>query len=223
LAHYEDLESTLNTDSTAGDLIGKIRDYKAQIDYDFVLNELNGVLDESKEGVERVARIVRDLKDFAHADSGVVEYSDINQGIESTLNIVWNQLKYAATVNKDFGDIPLVKCDLEKLNQVFMNLLINAGQAIERDGVIDICTRCNENLVEIKISDNGCGISPDITPKIFDPFFTTKDVGSGTGLGLNLVYNIIKGHNGSIDVESEVDKGSTFTVRLDVDGAPVNS
>jgi signal transduction histidine kinase len=223
LAHYEDLESTLNTDSTAGDLIGKIRDYKAQIDYDFVLNELNGVLDESKEGVERVARIVRDLKDFAHADSGVVEYSDINQGIESTLNIVWNQLKYAAMVNKDFGDIPLVKCDLEKLNQVFMNLLINAGQAIERDGVIDICTRCNQNLVEIKISDNGCGIPPDITPKIFDPFFTTKDVGSGTGLGLNLVYNIIKGHNGSIDVESEVDKGSTFTVRLDVDGAPVDS
>jgi signal transduction histidine kinase len=223
LAHYEDLESTLNTSSTVQDIVEKIRDYKAQIDYDFVLNELDGVLDESKEGVERVARIVRDLKDFSHADSGVVEYSDINQGIESTLNIVWNQLKYAATVNKDLGEIPLVKCDLEKLNQAFMNLLVNAGQAIERDGVIDICTRCNQNLVEIKISDNGCGIPPDIAPKIFDPFFTTKDVGSGTGLGLNLVYNIIKGHNGSIDVESEVDRGSTFTIRLDVDGGPVSS
>lgn len=223
LAHYEDLESTLNADPAVRDLIEKIRDYKEQIDYDFVLNELEGVLDESKEGVERVARIVRDLKDFSHADSGVVEYSDINQGIESTLNIVWNQLKYAATVNKNLGEIPLVKCDLEKLNQAVMNLLINAGQAIERDGIIDICTRCNKNLVEIKISDNGCGIPPDITPKIFDPFFTTKDVGNGTGLGLNLVYNIVKGHNGSIDVESEVDKGSTFTIRLDVDGGPVNS
>jgi signal transduction histidine kinase len=223
LAHYEDLESTLDTDPAAQDLIGKIRDYKAQIDYEFVLNELNGVLGESKDGVERVACIVRDLKDFSHADSGVVEYSDINRGIESTLNIVWNQLKYAAAVNKDFGEIPLVKCDLEKLNQAVMNLLINAGQAIERDGVIDICTRCSQNLVEIKISDNGCGIPPDITPKIFDPFFTTKDVGSGTGLGLNLVYNIIKGHNGSIDVESEVDKGSTFTIRLDVDGRPVHA
>jgi signal transduction histidine kinase len=223
LAHYEDLESTRDTDPAVQDLVVKIREYKAKIDYDFVLNELEGVLDESKEGVERVARIVRDLKDFSHADSGVVEYSDINRGIESTLNIVWNQLKYAAAVNKDLGEIPLVKCDLEKLNQVFMNLLINAGQAVERDGIIDICTRCNQNLVEIKISDNGCGIPPDITPKIFDPFFTTKDVGAGTGLGLNLVYNIIKGHNGSIDVESEVDKGSTFTIRLDVDGGPVDS
>lgn len=221
LAHYENLESTLNTDPTVRDLIGKIRDYKAQIDYDFVLHELEGVLVESKEGVERVAGIVRDLKDFSHADSGVVEYSDINRGIESTLNIVWNQLKYAATVNKDLGEIPLVKCDLEKLNQAVMNLLINAGQAIERDGVIDICTRCNQNQVEITISDNGCGIPPDITPKIFDPFFTTKEVGNGTGLGLNLVYNIVKGHNGSIDVESEVDKGSTFTIRLNVDGGPV--
>lgn len=223
LAHYEDLESTLNTDPAVQDLVEKIRDYKAQIDYDFILNELDGVMNESKEGVERVARIVRDLKDFSHADSGVVEYSDINQGIESTLNIVWNQFKYTATINKDLGEIPLVKCDLEKMNQAFMNLLINAGQAIGHDGIIDICTRCDQNLVEIKISDNGCGIPSDITPKIFDPFYTTKDVGSGTGLGLNLVYNIIKGHNGSIDVKSEVDKGSTFTIRLNVDGGPVSS
>lgn len=223
LAHYEDLESTQNIDPAVRDIIKKIRDYKAQIDYEFVLNELEDVLDESKEGVERVARIVRDLKDFSHADSGVVEYSDINRGIESTLNIVWNRLKYRATVNKDLGEIPLVKCDLEKLNQAFINLLINAGQAVERDGIIDICTRCNQNLVEIKISDNGCGIPPDIAPKIFDPFFTTQDVGSGSGLGLNLVYNIIKGHNGSIDVESEVDKGSTFTIRLDIDGGPVRT
>lgn len=222
LAYYEDLESALNTDQATGDLIEKIRDYKAQIDYDFVLNELDGVLDDSKEGVERVARIVRDLKDFSHDDSGVVEYSDLNRGIESTLNIVWNQLKYTATVNKDLGEIPLVKCDLEKLNQAFMNLLVNASQAVGRDGIIDIRTRCKQNLVEIKISDNGCGIPPDLTPKIFDPFFTTKDVGRGTGLGLNLVYNIIKGHNGSINVESEVNKGSTFTIRLDIDGGPVH-
>jgi signal transduction histidine kinase len=223
LAHYEALESALNTDGPVQEMIAKIRDYKAEIDYDFIYGELDCVLDESKEGVERVARIVMDLKDFSHADSGVVEYSNINRGIESTLNIVWNQLKNRASVNKDLGEIPLVKCDQEKLNQAFMNLLINAGQAVERDGVIDIRTRYNQNIVEIKISDNGCGIPPDMTPKIFDPFFTTKDVGSGTGLGLNFVYNIIKGHNGSIDVESEVDKGSTFTIRLDIDGGPVHS
>ena len=223
LAHYRELESSINTDPPVKEIMAKIQDVKTEIDYDFIYDELDSVLDDSKEGVERVARIVRDLKNFSHADSGVVEYSDINRGIESTLNIVWNQLKYAATVNKDLGDLPLVKCDLEKLNQVIMNLLINAGQAIERDGIIDIRTRSNHNLVEIKISDNGCGIPPEITPKIFDPFFTTKDVGSGTGLGLNLVYNIIKGHNGSIDVHSEVDKGSTFTIYLDKDGGPVTS
>jgi signal transduction histidine kinase len=223
LAHYEGLESTIDTDQSVKEMIAKIRDYKAKIDYEFVYGELDGVLDESKEGVDRVAGIVMDLKDFSHADSGVVEYSNINRGIESTLNIAWNQLKNKAKVNKDLDEIPLVKCDLEKLNQAFMNLLINAGQAVEREGVIDIRTRYNQNIVEIKISDNGCGIPPDIAPKIFDPFFTTKDVGSGTGLGLNLVYNIIKGHNGSIDVESEVDKGSTFTILLDIDGGPVNS
>ncbi len=223
LSHYKELESARNTDSQVQDILAKIRGYKAEIDYDFVYGELDGVIDESRDGVERVARIVRDLKDFAHTDSGIVEYADINQGIESTLNIVWNQLKYTATVNKDLGEIPPVKCDLEKLNQAFMNLLINAGQAVDRDGIIDIRTRCNRNLVEIMIRDNGCGIPPDIIPKIYDPFFTTKDVGSGTGLGLNLVYNIVKGHNGNIEVESDVGRGSTFTICLDIDGGPVNS
>jgi signal transduction histidine kinase len=223
LAHYDGLESAANSDPSLKEILWEIREYKEEIDFDFVCGELECVLDETKEGVERVANIVRDLKDFSHADSGVVEYSDINGGIERTLNIVWNQLKYSAKVNKDLGEIPPVKCDLEKMNQVFMNLLINAGQAIERDGIIDIRTRCKQNIVEIKISDNGCGIPPEVIPKIFDPFFTTKDVGSGTGLGLNLVYNIIKGHNGSIDVESKENHGSTFTIRLDIGGQPVDS
>lgn len=222
LVHYEKLESALESDPAKRDLIAEIRGYKEEIDFDFVLTELDSVLDESKDGVERVARIVRDLKDFAHTDSGIVEYSDINRGIESTLNIVWNQLKYTATVNKDLGEIPPVKCDLEKLNQAFMNLLINAGQAVERDGAIDIRTRCHRNMVEIMIKDNGCGIPAENIQKIYDPFFTTKDVGSGTGLGLNLVYNIVKGHNGSLEVESDVGRGSTFTICLDVDGGPVN-
>ena len=224
---YEKLESIVNSDNGKDHAItgflSEVRQYKEQIDYAFVRDELEILLNESQEGVERVARIVRDLKDFSHANFGKIEYSDINRGIESTLNIVWNQLKYTATVNKDLGDIPAVKCDLEKLNQVILNLLINAGQAIDRKGTIGIRTRCNDNQVEIKISDDGCGIPTEIKPKIFDPFFTTKAVGKGTGLGLNLAYNIIKGHNGFIGVESEVGKGTTFTIRLDVDGRSVNS
>lgn len=225
VAHYDELESVLGScgdkDNPTTGCLSKVQQYKEKIDYDFIKDELEIVLDESKEGVERVEGIVRDLKDFSHTSSGKIEYSDINRGIESTLNIVWNQLKYTATVNKDLGDIPLVKCELEKLNQVFLNLLLNAGQAIDRQGTIDICTHCNDNLVEIKISDDGCGIPNEIKPKIFDPFFTTKPVGKGTGLGLNLAYNIIKGHNGFIGVESDVGKGTTFTIRLDVDGRSV--
>jgi signal transduction histidine kinase len=222
LGHYGELESAQSNGLPLQEMVVKVKDFKAQIDYEFVYDELDCVLDESQEGVERVARIVRALKDFSHADTSGVDYSDINRGIENTLSIVESQLKYVATVNKDFGEIPLVKCDPEQMNQVFMNLLLNAGQAIERDGAIDIRTRHSGQVVEINISDNGCGIAPDIAPKIFDPFFTTKEIGNGTGLGLNHVYNIVKGHNGSIEVKSEVDKGTTFTIRLDVDGGPVS-
>lgn len=226
LVRYGKLESVVGADtvghSSISDLLEDIRQYKETIEYDYIKEELECVLDESKTGVERVARIISDLKNFAHEDSGAVEYVNINQGIESTLNIIQNQLNATSSVNKDLGELPPVKCDLEQMNQVFMNLLINAGQSIDANGVIDIRTRCVENLVEIVVKDNGCGIPSDIKPKIFDPFFTTKEVGNGTGLGLNLVYNIVKSHNGSIDVESEVGIGTTFTLRLDVDGRPVN-
>lgn len=223
LEYYGELESVVCVDAagplSAHGLLKKIRHYKEEMDYDFVKEEMESVLDESKQGVERVACIVRDLKDFAHPDGGSVEYSDINRGIESTLNIVWNQLKYTGTLNKDLGDLPMVKCDINRMNQVFMNLLINAGQAIDRNGMIAIRTRRVDHQVEIVFTDNGCGIAPDVKSKIFDPFFTTKEVGSGTGLGLNLVYNIVKSHNGSIDVESKVGVGTTFTIRLDIDGS----
>jgi signal transduction histidine kinase len=222
LAYYDELESRVGVHtechSAIPGLLEKIRQCKETIEYDYIIEELECVLDESKEGAERVAGIVRDLKDFAQTDSGKVEYADINQGIKSTLNIVWNRLKYTVTVNKDLGNLPLVKCDLAKINQVVMNLLVNAGQSIDRNGVIDIRTRCIDSQVEIMIKDNGCGIPSEIRHKIYDPFFTTKEVGSGTGLGLNIVYNIIQSHSGTIDVDSQVGIGTTFTIRLDIDG-----
>jgi signal transduction histidine kinase len=150
-------------------------------------------------------------------DKAELEYADLNKGIESTLNIVWNELKYKAQVIKDLGRIPLVKCYPQRLNQVFMNILVNAAQAIEDKVEIRITTRAENGYVEIRISDTGKGIPPEVLPKIFDPFFTTKGVGKGTGLGLSMAYNIIQRHKGTIDVESEVGKGATFIIRLQTD------
>ncbi|MBW1614871.1 MAG: histidine kinase, partial [Deltaproteobacteria bacterium] len=119
-----------------------------------------------------------------------LEHTDINKGIESTLNIVWNELKYKAEVIKDLGDIPPVKCYPQRINQVFMNVLVNAAQAIEKKGEIRIGTRAVDGYVEVKISDTGVGIPKENLSRIFDPFFTTKDVGKGTGLGLNMAFII---------------------------------
>jgi two-component system, NtrC family, sensor kinase len=217
---YQELETALKSEkgldenSSVCGLLETLSRLKEEIDLDFVLDDYKKVVDESLEGMERVAKIVINLKDFGHVDRSELEEADINKGIESTLNIVWNELKYKADVTKDLGDIPLVKCYPRRLNQVIMNILINAAQAIEKRGEIRITTRAEGGHVEIRISDTGNGIPPDVLPKIFDPFFTTKDVGEGTGLGLNMAYNIIQTHKGSIDVESGVGKGTTFTIRL---------
>ncbi|MBW1741537.1 MAG: GHKL domain-containing protein [Deltaproteobacteria bacterium] len=169
------------------------------------------------EGTERIKQIVLDLKNFAHPGENELKLIDINQSINSTLNVVWNEIKYKAKVTKEYKELPLVKCYPQELNQVFMNILVNAAQAIERQGEIKIMTQAVDGYTEIKISDIGVGIPEENIPKIFDPFFTTKDVGKGTGLGLNISYNIIKKHKGTIDVESMVGKGTTFTVRIPIE------
>jgi two-component system NtrC family sensor kinase len=136
--------------------------------------------------------------------------------MDSTLNVVWNELKYKATVRKEYGELPEVQCYPQQLNQVFMNLLVNAAQAIKTKGEITIRTRLVDGDVEISIGDTGGGIPPEHLARIFDPFFTTKEVGKGTGLGLNVAYNIVKKHHGAIDVTSKVGEGTTFTIRLPV-------
>jgi PAS domain S-box-containing protein len=223
LNKYQDLESALSNEKdssenkTIQNILESISNLKDEIDLTFVLDDYQKVVDESFEGMERVTKIVADLKDFAHIDKAELEHADINRGIESTLNIVWNELKYKSEVIKDLGDIPLVKCYPQQLNQVFTNILINAAHAIEKKGEIRISTTADNGHVEIKISDTGSGIPPDVIPRIFDPFFTTKDVGKGTGLGLNVAYNIIEKHKGTINVESEVGKGTEFRIRIPVD------
>jgi len=174
------------------------------------------LISDCKEGTERIKKIVIDLKDFAHPGEDKIQSTDINDGIETTLNVVWNELKYKATVNKEFGKLPMENCYPQQLNQVFMNLFVNAAQAIEKQGEISIATNADDGFVEIKIGDTGSGIDKENLSRIFDPFFTTKDVGKGTGLGLNVAYNIIKKHNGTIDVKSQVEKGTVFKIRIPV-------
>ena len=206
-------------ESNQGEIEKNIKDLeilKKKIDLEFVLEDSINIINESREGAERIKKIVTDLKDFSHVDQTEMKHVSINNGIESTLNIVWNELKYKATVEKKYGDLPEILCYPQKLNQVFMNILVNAAHSIENKGTIIISTCLRNGQVEIKISDTGKGIPEKNLSKIFDPFFTTKPVGQGTGLGLNIVYGIIKKHKGTIEVESKVGEGTTFTIRIPV-------
>ena len=166
---------------------------------------------------ERIAKIVRSLRTFARLDEAEYQKADIHEGLDSTLTLVEHEMKDRITVVKDYGEIPEMHCYLNQLNQVFMNVLMNAIQAIEEKGTITIKTYLQDTDVIVKISDNGCGISPENIDKIFNPGFTTRGVGVGTGLGLSISYNIIEKHRGKIKVESEVGKGSTFTVALPIE------
>jgi len=225
IEQYRDLVQRLENpegkacdDLLQSNLIDQIHRTEERVDIDFLLNDIPNLVSESIEGTKRIKQIVLDLKDFAHPGENELKYSDINKNIDSTLNVVWNEIKYKAVVKKDYSELPLVKCYPQQLNQVFMNLLVNAVQAIKKEGTIFINTMADDGHVVVKISDTGCGIPPDNIPRIFDPFFTTKEVGKGTGLGLNVAYNIIKKHNGSINVESRVEEGTSFVIRLPVDG-----
>ncbi|WP_035217424.1 response regulator [Desulfatibacillum aliphaticivorans] len=198
------------------DQLHGILEYEQRIDLDYILEDTNDLIQDCREGTERIKKIVNDLKDFAHPDEDEVKPANINQGLESTLNVVWNEIKYKAEVFKDLGELPLVDCYPHRINQVFMNILVNAAQAIEEKGEIHIQTRDLGQEVEIKIRDTGKGISEEHLAKIYDPFFTTKEVGKGTGLGLNMAYNIINTHGGSIKCESAIGRGTTFILRIPI-------
>ncbi len=216
LKKYSELERALQSSKSYAESIKVIDAQKEQMSLSFILEDFDKIISESQEGALRVKTIVRNLKDFSHMDKGELELADINQGIESTLNIVWNELKYKAVVIKEFGAIPRIQCFPQQLNQVFMNLLVNAAQAIESNGEIRIKTYQSQESVVVEISDTGVGIRKQNLKHIFEPFFTTKEVGKGTGLGLSVVYGIIQKHRGKIEVESQVNKGSTFRVILPI-------
>lgn len=212
---YEKLEPLVPPGNEA---LAVLRAVKQKADLEFLKEDVGALMTESYEGITRVKKIVQDLKDFSHAGAeDDWQWSDLREGLDSTLNIVWNEIKYKAEVKKEYGDIPDVECLPSQLNQVFMNLLVNAAHAIEERGIITIRTgKSNGDKVWIEVADNGKGIPPDVLSRIFDPFFTTKPVGKGTGLGLSVSYSIIQKHHGSINVASEVGIGTTFHVSLPI-------
>lgn len=189
---------------------------KEETKFDFIMDDFQKIIQESRDGAYRVYKIVRDLRGFARADDAERKFVDIHAALDSTLNIVWNELKYKAEVIKEYGYLPEVECLPVQLNQVFMNILINAGQAIKEKGTITIRTYSEGEKVFIDIADTGSGIPQEYLTRIFDPFFTTKEPGKGTGLGLSIVYNIIRKHNGDIRVKSAMGEGTTFTISLPV-------
>jgi len=189
---------------------------KREADLEYVREDIVSLIQESKDGAARVRRIVQDLRDFSRPGDSEWQTADLHAGIESTLNVAWNEIKYKADIVRDYGDIPQVECLPFQVNQVFLNLLINAAQAIPERGTITLRTMCVGAEVGIAISDTGTGMPPEVRDRIFDPFFTTKPVGTGTGLGLSVVYGIVEKHNGRIEVDTTVGQGTTFTIWLPI-------
>ncbi|HIJ90316.1 MAG: ATP-binding protein [Desulfobulbaceae bacterium] len=188
---------------------------RKELKIDYIMEDAVQLVEESLDGADRVKKIVQGLKNFSRIDQAERLPADINECLDTTLNIVWNELKYKCEVNKDYGKLPLTVCNPQQLNQMFMNLLVNAAQSIETKGEIRIKTWADQDWIHTRISDTGCGIPQDKINRIFEPFYTSKEVGKGTGLGLSIAYDIVlKNHKGDIQVESVEGKGTTFTVKI---------
>ncbi len=222
-AYKELTEIIENNSKDPKEKIKEIKQLEEEIDLEFISEDIKSLFKDTNEGIKRLMDIIKSLRDFARIDQ-VEEYSeyDINEGIKSTLILTKNEYKYYAEVKTELGDVPPIYCHPSKINEVFMNIIVNAAQAIkeqnrEEKGTIVIKTYQDGNYVYCQISDDGPGIPKEIQDKIFDPFFTTKPPGKGTGLGLNICYDIVVNkHNGQIWVESEPGKGATFFVKLPI-------
>jgi PAS domain S-box-containing protein len=196
----------------------------AQVDAEFLLRDFGTALRESLEGAQRIRVIVQDLRSFSHRDTEERVYTDVNKALDSTANIVWTMMKHSVALSKRYDELPPVLCFPMQLQQVFMNLLMNAYQAIEErrakdpaPGEIRLRSELADDGVRISVSDNGVGMSPEVQRRIFDPFFTTKEVGVGTGLGLSTSYQIVRRHGGRLAFESQPGVGTTFSVWLPFD------
>ena len=225
LSKYQALRDAAASGAVSPDLLAEVRRVEEESDCAYLLEEIPKALAQTLDGVTRVATIVRAMKDFAHPESKKKAATDLNKALLSTLTVARNELKYVADVETDLGELPPVVCNISDLNQVFLNLLVNAAHAIGevvkgtgKKGKIRVRTVAEDKRVLITIADTGCGIPEGLRSKVFDPFFTTKDVGRGTGQGLAIAHSVVvERHKGSLTFESEVGKGTTFYVRLPID------
>lgn len=225
MTQYERLLEAAQAGTITPEILGAICLVRDSADLKYLEREIPKALQQSMDGAEHVATIVRAMKSFAHPGADEKRPADLNKALSDALIVARNELKYVADVVTDFGDLPLVLCHLGDLNQVFLNLLVNAAHAIGdvvrssgARGEICVRTRLNGADAVVSISDTGCGIPAEIVPRVFDPFFTTKDVGRGTGQGLAIARNIVvEKHGGRITFEPNVPQGTTFVVVLPVD------
>jgi two-component system NtrC family sensor kinase len=195
----------------------KLFDARTTLEKTTLLKDAKELLSDASEGLGQLASLVLNLKGFSRVDRDGMDSMDLNEGVESALMIAAHQLRDRVKVVKHLQPLPKVKCMPSQMNQVFLNLITNAAQAIDGDGTLTIDSKVVNNSIEISFADTGSGIADDILPKIFDPFFTTKQVGEGTGLGLSIVHKILKGHGGSIKVRTTPKKGSVFTLTVPLD------
>ncbi|MBI2899709.1 MAG: PAS domain S-box protein [Planctomycetes bacterium] len=218
LTASSDIVDRLAKGDDAGGAAREMERLRKDLDAEFLLKDFQKAVEESRQGAERIRDIVRSLGEFSHVDEGELRPADINKCLEDTLRICWNELKYKATVRREYSVLPRVPCYPRRIEQVFVNLLVNAAQAIQEKGEIVVSTREEDGHAVVRIADTGCGIAAEALKKIFEPFYTTKPVGKGTGLGLHVAYKIVQAHGGTIEVRSELGRGTTFTVRLPLPG-----
>lgn len=219
---YRETLANLSADALSATAAARIADLEAAIDIDFLLDNAPSALGDALDGVARISRIVRAMKEFAHPDQAEKSPADLNHALETTLTIARNEYKYVADVETEFGELPPVSCHLGDLNQVFLNLLVNAAHAIGdvvgssgTKGIIRVRTLLDGDWARIEIADTGGGIPEPIRERIFEPFFTTKPVGKGSGQGLAIAHAIVVGkHNGELSFETAVGQGTTFIIRL---------
>ena len=218
ITKYEEIDLSMDLKPQ----LDEIDSFKKQIDLEFVNNEIVTLLSGISEGAKRTAEIIRSLRNFSRLDESDTKPVDLNEGLESTLVLVRNNIPSNVTVVKDLGNLPQVECQAGKINQIFMNLISNAIQAIKSKEVqndeetITIRSRYEAQQVKVSIKDSGVGMSEEVKHRIFEPFFTTKDVGEGTGLGLSIVFSIIETHKGNIEVITKPNEGTEFIVTLNV-------
>jgi signal transduction histidine kinase len=221
LAHLRKLLAVYDRQVMPPDVAQIVDSVKAEINYERLMGDLSSMVSDCVEGAERIRDIVQNLRLFSRLDEAEIKQIDLHEGIDSTVRLLSRYYSSSRVVlRRDYGDLPPISCYAGQLNQVWMNLLVNAAQAVGDEGEVSISTRLEDAWVVVTISDTGCGVPADQIHRIFDPFFTTKAVGEGTGLGLATSYGIIERHGGTIAVDSKIGAGTTFTVKIPIQAAP---